>query len=67
MTLFKEANQVRLQLKMKLSNYSWYSSSRLATEADGYSIVIAVRKLDDQVRKIIPQVLDGVSIKAELA
>ena len=67
MSPFKEANQIRLQLKMKLSNYSWYSSSRLAAESDGYSIVVAVRRLDDHVRKIIPQVLEGVSIKAELA
>lgn len=67
MTLFKEANQVRLQLKMKLSDYSWYSSSRLIAESDGYSVVIAVLRLDDRVRKVIPQVLDGVSIRAELA
>lgn len=67
MAMFKDANQVRLQLKMKLSIYSWYANSRVQTESDGYSIVVGVRQLDNKVRKLVPQVIDGVSVKTELA
>lgn len=66
MAMFKDANQVRLQLKMKLSVHSWYVNSRVQTESDGYSIVIGVRQMDNTVRKLVPQVVDGVSVKAEL-
>lgn len=66
MATFKEANQVRVALKMKLSVYSWYSSSAIMSENDGYSIVVSVQNLDNKVRKIITPVIDGVSIKAEL-
>lgn len=66
MATFKEANQVRAALKMKLSLYSWYSSSAVMSENDGYFIVVCVKHLDNKVRKIITPVIDGVSIKAEL-
>jgi hypothetical protein len=65
MSTFKEANQVRIALKMKLSNYSWYKSSRVITDSDGYSVVIGVQQVDNKVRKIISPVIDGVSIKVE--
>ncbi len=67
MTMFKEANQIRLQLKMRLATHSWYSSSRIIIEADDYSVIIGVKHLDNTIRKLIPQVIDGVSIKTELA
>lgn len=66
MATFSEANQARLALKMKLSMYSWYNSSSVVSEADGYSVVIGVKRLDNQIRKIITPVLNGVSIKAEI-
>ncbi len=66
MATFKEANQVRIALKMKLSVYSWYSSSAVTSEADGYSVMVAVKKLDNHVRKLITPVVDGVSVKTEL-
>ena len=66
MTTFKEANQVRAALKMKLSNYAWYSASGVFTVDADYLIVITVKKIDNQVRKLIPPVIDGVSIKTEL-
>jgi hypothetical protein len=66
MNTFSYANQVRLSLKMKLSLYSWYSSSRVVPDSDSYSIVVSVSKLDNQVRKVIPQVLSGVGIKTEV-
>lgn len=66
MSTFYEANQVRISLKMKLSVYSWYSSSTIISENDGYSIIVNVKKLDNNVRKIITPVINGVSIKVAL-
>jgi hypothetical protein len=63
---FFEANQVRLALKMKLSNYAWYSSSAVTSAEDGYSIVVVVKVLNNQVRKLIPPVVNGISIKTEV-
>lgn len=65
MSTFKEANQVRLALKMRLSNHAWYQSSRVIPDDDGFSIVVAVSKLDNQVRKVISPVIDGVGIKVD--
>lgn len=66
MATFKEANQVRISLKMKLSVYSWYSSSAVMSESDGYSVLVTVKKLDNHVRKLVAPVIEGVSIKTEL-
>lgn len=65
MTTFMEAHQARLELKMKLSNFAWYHSSAIMSEKDGYAVVVTVKHLDNQVRKVIPQVLNGVNIKTE--
>jgi len=64
-TLF-EASQVRLSLKMKLCNFCWYKSSIVSIVSDGFGVSILVRRIDDQVRKTIPQVIDGVSVRTEL-
>lgn len=66
MPTFSDANQVRLNLKMKLSQYSWYSSSTVVSSDDGYSVVVGVKRLDNHVRKLIPPVIDGISVKTEL-
>jgi hypothetical protein len=66
MATFSEANQARLSLKMKLSQYSWYSSSAVVTATDGYSITVSVKVLDNRVRKLIPPVIEGVSVKTEV-
>ena len=66
MATFKEANQVRIGLKIKLSQYSWYSSSAVVAADDGYSIAVYVNRLDNNVRKVVTPVIDGVSIKTEL-
>lgn len=66
MVSFKEANQARLALKMKLINHSWYKNSGIITDGDDYIVVIIVTKLDNQVRKIIPPLVDGVQIKTEV-
>lgn len=65
MATFKEANQVRLSLKMKLSQYAWYNSSHVTSDSDGYSVVVEVSQIDNNVRKIISPVIDGVDIKVE--
>lgn len=66
MSVFNDANQVRLALKMKLSNYSWYMSSRICTVEDGFGVVIGVNRLDNTIRKLVAPVVDGISIKVEL-
>lgn len=66
MVTFFEANQARLVIKMKLSLYSWYGSSAVTSEKDGYSVVVGVKTMNNTVRKTIPQVINGVSIKTEL-
>ena len=66
MAIFREANQVRLMLKMKLSQHSWYKGSVVQPESDGYGIVITVSQLDNKVRKLIAPVVDGVSVKTEV-
>jgi hypothetical protein len=65
MSTFHEANQVRLALKMKLSQHAWYNSSVVLSSEDGYSILVRVKQVDNKVRKIIAPVIDGVSIKVE--
>ena len=66
MSTFKEANQVRTSLKMKLSMYHWYSGSGVFAGDADYYVVINVKKLDNQVRKIIPPVVEGIAIKTEV-
>jgi hypothetical protein len=65
MATFIEANQSRLELKMKLSVYGWYNSSAVISDADGYAILISVKHIDNQVRKVIPPVLNGVNVRTE--
>lgn len=66
MATFKEANQVRLSLKMKLSHYAWYHNTEVFPAKDGYLVIVNVKLLNNNIKKIIPQFLDNVAIKAEL-
>lgn len=65
MSSFKEANQVRVALKMKLSNYAWYSGSGVLSTEDGYCVSVTVKHIDNTVRKVVPPVINGVTIKVE--
>jgi len=66
MSTFSQANQVRLALKMKLSMHAWYSSSTVLSLDDGFGVVVGVKQLDNTIRKLIPPVMDGVSVKTEV-
>lgn len=66
MSSFSEANQVRLFLKMKLSQYAWYSSSMVHSIDDGFGVTIGVKHIDNQIRKLIAPVINGVSVKTEV-
>jgi len=66
MSTFSDANQVRLVLKMKLSMYAWYNSSTVVSVDDGFGVVIGVKQMDNSIRKLIPPVIDGVSVKTEV-
>lgn len=66
MATLKEANLVRAGLKMKLSRFWWYNSSEVVPGKGDYYIVIVVKRLNNFVRKNVPAVINGVSIKPEL-
>ena len=65
MATFKEANQVRLGLKMKLSHYDWYVSSTVINSNEDYAVLITTKQIDNNVRKIVPTVINSVDIKTE--
>lgn len=65
MVTFQEANQARLVVKMKLSNYSWYVSSLVVSENDGYSVIVGVKTISNYIRKIVPPIVNGVSVRME--
>lgn len=66
MSTFSDANQVRLSLKMKLSMYAWYNSSIVVSVDDGFGVIIGVKQMNNSIRKLIPPVVNGVSVKAEV-
>ncbi len=66
MTTVKEANQVRAALKMRLSRFWWYCYSDVLSGKSGYYIVVYVKQQNNFVRKHIPYVISGVTIKPEL-
>lgn len=66
MSTFSDANQVRLLLKMKLSMYAWYNSSTVVSVDDGFGVIIGVKQMDNTIRKLVPPVINGVSVKAEV-
>jgi hypothetical protein len=60
---FSAANQAKLALKMKLSQHSWYKSAAVEADGDEWCVVITTSKIDDRVKKTVPVVYEGVSIK----
>jgi hypothetical protein len=66
MSTFRETNQARVALKMKLCNYAWYKGSVICAVSDGWGILVSSRKIDNSVRKVVPPVLDGVSVRVEV-
>lgn len=66
MATFAEANQARLSLKMKLSQYSWYLGSSVEILDDDYIVVISTNHVNDRIRKLVPIVHNNVSIKTEV-
>ena len=63
MSLFAEANQARLNLKMQLSNYSWYKSSVVISENGDYLIVVSVRNINNFVKKTVNKAANNIKIK----
>lgn len=66
MATFGEANQLKSALKMKLINYAWFRTANVVTCDDGYEVIIVTSKIDSSVKKIVPPVVNGVSVKLEL-
>lgn len=66
MSSFKEANQARTSLKMIFSQYSWYEGSTVVPDNGDYCIVVNVSRMDNSVRKVIPIVHQGVSVRVEV-
>jgi hypothetical protein len=67
MSSFNEANQAKLSLKMKLHFYSFFHSIAVVSEENGYSVMVFVDKITDQVRKTIPNVHMAVDIQTATA
>lgn len=65
MATYMEANQARLALKMKLNVYYWYNTATIASSDGEYHVIVCVKKINDKIRKIIPQVYNGVFVKTE--
>lgn len=61
-----EAKQLHLALKMKYAVYSWYSSCGIMPGDGDYCVVIYVKRLDNQIRKLIPPVINDISVKTEV-
>ena len=58
MTTFKEANQIRVRLKMQLSDYSWYSSCSILTSNDSdYYIAVFVKNSNSKIKDIVPNIV----------
>jgi len=68
MTNFFDANQVRLILKMKLSQYAWYNDCCVVTSADysDYIVLVGVKKIDNKIRKIVTNRIGDVIIKLKV-
>lgn len=66
MTSFFEANQVRLAIKMKLSNYAWYNDCSVVTDESEYTVLVGVSRIDAKIRKIVPRQIKNVSIKLKV-
>lgn len=66
MATFALANQARLSLKMKLSNYCWYAGSSVEANGDDYMVMVYIGFIDNEVRKVIPTVHMGVGVKTDV-
>ena len=51
---------------MLLSNYSWYCNSVVYFDSSEYGILVNVKEINNNTRKIIPQVFNSVNIKVEV-
>lgn len=63
MTTFFEATQVKLILKMKLSNYSWYEGASVIFEKDKFLVLISVSRINKKVKKTVPNQVNNVIVK----
>lgn len=63
MTTFFEANQVKLSLKMKLSNYSWYEGASVLFEEDKFFVLVSVSRITSKVKKAIPNKVNNVIVR----
>ncbi len=66
MATFSEVNQAKLSLKMNLSNYCWYNSIAIMPDADDWCLLVNVDRMDNNIRKVIPIVHKGVSVKVDV-
>lgn len=66
MSTFIEANQAKLSLKMTLSCYGWYRNMAIVSDGDDWCILVNVSKIDNSIRKIIPIVHNGITVKVDV-
>lgn len=66
MSTFKDANQARVHLKMRLSNYYWYNFSDVlsyTSNMGSYYIGVSVKYLNQKIKKAIPNYINGTPVK----
>jgi hypothetical protein len=67
MATFQEADKVRMQLKKKLINFSWYLTSEVENNSNDHIVIVKTSRKNSLVKKFIPHTLNGVTIKNILA
>lgn len=66
MATFMEATRVKNSLKMKLSQQSWFRTIGIEYKSsDGFCVVVYTDKIDDMVKKVVPQLHEDVDIILE--
>jgi hypothetical protein len=63
MTSFFEADQARLKIKMILINHNWYKHASVVKDDEGFSILIGVSHVNENIRNIISNISNNVTVK----
>lgn len=63
MSTYIEAVRSKTSLKTFLSFYSWYHSSEIVFENGQYMIMISVNRINDEIRNVIPNTHNNITIR----
>jgi len=66
MWTINETNNLRNSLKMRLAQYSWYVSSYVVPNFEGYAIQVDVSRVNKEVFRAIPFKIKNTVVKINL-